>query len=190
MLREWTSLVALLLCASSARAQTPADNAYTEAARKQYAYIQDLVMRSAEKATDEVYGFKPTPEVRSFAGVLGHIADANRLLCGIAAGQTDVDAVMKDLPSFQVHEKKTAKADLVAALKESRAYCESELGKLTDANGRQSVKWFGNQQMPKLSMFAMATSHAWEHYGNLVTYMRLKGIVPPSSEQQPPPSTK
>ena len=190
MRREYISLVGLLLCASPALAQTPADNVYTEAARKQYAYIQDLVMRSAEKAPDDVYGFKPTPEVRSFAGVLGHIADANKLLCGIAAGQTDVDAVMKDLPSLQVHEKKTTKADLVAALKESRAYCESELGKLTDANGRQTVKWFGNQQIPKLSMFSMATSHAWEHYGNLVTYMRLKGIVPPSSEQQPPTSSR
>ena len=190
MRREYISLVGLLLCASPALAQTPADNVYTEAARKQYAYIQDLVMRSAEKAPDDVYGFKPTPEVRSFAGVLGHIADANKLLCGIAAGQTDVDAVMKDIPSLQVHEKKTTKADLVAALKESRAFCDGELAKLTDASGRQTVKWFGNQQMPRLSMFAQATSHAWEHYGNLVTYMRLKGIVPPSSEQQPPPSSR
>ena len=190
MHRGGISLVGILLSAGSALAQTPAENLYAEAARKQYAYIQDLVMRSAEKAGDDVYGFKPTPEVRSFAGVLGHIADANKLLCGIAAGRTDVDAVMKDLPALQVHEKKTAKPDLLAALKESRAFCESELATLTDANGRETVKWFGNQQMPKLSMFSLATSHAWEHYGNLVTYMRLKGIVPPSSEQQPPPSSR
>jgi uncharacterized damage-inducible protein DinB len=190
MHRECLSLVALLLCASSALAQTPAEDLYTDAARRQYAYIQDLVMRSAEKAPDDVFGFKPTPEVRSFAGVLGHIADANMLLCRIAAGQTDVDAVMKDLPSLQVHEKKTTKTDLVAALKESRAFCEGELAKTTDASGRQTVKWFGNQQMPKLSMFALVTSHGWEHYGNLVTYMRLKGVVPPSSEQQPPPPSR
>ena len=133
MRRECISLVGILLCASSALAQTPAENLYTDAARTQDAYIQDLVMRSAEKATDDVYGFKPTPEVRSFAGVLGHIADANMLLCRIAAGQTDVDAVMKDLAALQVHEKKTTKPDLVAALKESRAFCEGELAKLTDA---------------------------------------------------------
>jgi uncharacterized damage-inducible protein DinB len=186
----YISLAGILLCASSALAQTPAENPYTDAARTQYAYIQDLVMRSAEKAGDEVYGFKPTPEVRSFAGVLGHIADANMLLCRIASGRTDVDAVLKDLPAVQVHEKKTTKSELVAALKESRAFCEAELAKLTDASGQQTVKWFGNRQMPKLFMFAQATSHAWEHYGNLVTYMRLKGIVPPSSEQQPPPSSR
>jgi uncharacterized damage-inducible protein DinB len=106
------------------------------------------------------------------------------LLCGVASGKaTDFDKIMKDLSSVQVHEKKTAKAELIAALKESSAYCESVFAQLNDTTGREQVAWFGGQKMPKLMVLAMSTSHAWEHYGNLVTYMRLKDIVPPSSER-------
>jgi hypothetical protein len=54
---------------------------------------------------------------------------------------------------------------------------------VTDATGRDQVAWFGGQKMAKLMVLAMCTSHAWEHYGNLVTYMRLKDIVPPSSDR-------
>lgn len=179
-----------LLCARPTLAQTASDKVYTEAARTQFGYIQDLLVKAAEKAGEDVYSFKPTPEVRSFAGVLGHAADGNVLLCKVASGQTDIASVLKDLPSFQAREKKTAKADVIAALKESRAVCESVFAQLTDANGKQLVTWFGDTQMPKLLVMMQATSHAWEHYGNLVTYMRLKGMVPPSSEQQPPPPPK
>lgn len=56
---------------------------------------------------------------------------------------------------------------------------------LVDATGQETVAWFGGQKMPKLLALTMNNGHAWEHYGNLVTYMRLKGIVPPSSERAP-----
>ena len=58
---------------------TPADT------QRQYQYIQGLVLKSAEKVSEDLYSFKPTPAVRSLAGVLGHIADANMLLCGVAS---------------------------------------------------------------------------------------------------------
>ncbi len=116
--------------------------------------------------------------------MLGHIADANMLLCGVASGKpTDFDKIMKDLSSVQVHEKKTDKTQLIAALKESSAYCDAVFTQLNDTTGRDQVAWFGGQKMTKLMVLAMSSSHAWEHYGNLVTYMRLKDIVPPSSEQ-------
>jgi uncharacterized damage-inducible protein DinB len=176
-----------LLSATPSVAQTASENVYAQAARTQFGYIQDLLAKAAEKAGEDVYSFKPTPEVRSFAGVLGHAADGNVLLCKVASGQTDIASVLKDLPSFQTREKKTAKADVIAALKESRAVCESVFAQLDDVSGKQKVAWFGDTQMPKLLVLMQATSHSWEHYGNLVTYMRLKGIVPPSSEGQPPP---
>lgn len=183
------ALVASLvgLCTGSALAQTPAPtaNPYSKGARAQFDHIQTLIMRSAEKIGDDLYSFKPTPEVRSVAGVLGHIADGNNLLCGVAAGKADIDTVMKDIPAVQVNEKKTGKAEIVAALKESRANCEAVYDALTDANGQTPVKWFTPEPVPKLMILTSANSHAWEHYGNLVTYMRLKGIVPPSSENQP-----
>jgi uncharacterized damage-inducible protein DinB len=173
----------VLLVSSPVLAQVPAATTYTKGARDQFDYIQGLVMKSAEIVGEELYSFKPTPEVRSLAGVIGHIADGNNLLCGLAAGKLDIAAVMKDLPAVQVHEKKTSRADLVAALKESSSFCQSVFDSLTDASGQQTVTMFGQQQVPKLLVLTLATSHAWEHYGNLVTYMRLKGIVPPSSER-------
>jgi uncharacterized damage-inducible protein DinB len=122
--------------------------------------------------------------VRSLGAVLGHIADANMLLCGVASGKpTDFDKITKDLSSVQVHEKKTDKTQIIAALKESSAYCDAVFAQLNDTTGRDQVAWFGGQKMAKLMVLAMSSSHAWEHYGNLVTYMRLKDIVPPSSEQ-------
>jgi uncharacterized damage-inducible protein DinB len=174
----------LLFCTGSARAQSNAPGVYAGGVQKQFQEIQALVMKTAEKVGEELYPFKPTPEVRSLGGVLGHAADGNMLLCRVAAGEkVDFDAIMKgDLASIQINEKKTAKADLISALKESGAYCDSVFAKLTDTTGMETVAWFGGEKMPKLLILTMAMGHLWEHYGNLVTYMRLKGIVPPSSE--------
>ena len=136
--------------------------------------IRSLVVRSAEKVPENLYDFKPTPEVRSLAGVLGHIADGNNLLCGLAAGEK---------PKFdQSNEKKTTRADLLAALKASYAACDKVFAGTTDANATTAVDFFG-QKETRFGMLAVANSHMWEHYGNLVTYMRLKNIVPPSSER-------
>jgi uncharacterized damage-inducible protein DinB len=136
--------------------------------------VRSLVLRTAEKVSEDVYSFKPTPEVRSLGAVLGHIADGNNLLCGMANGD-------KAAPN-QANEKKTTRADLVAALKASFAACDKVFGGTTDANASAPVDFFGQKQT-RLGMLAFTNSHMWEHYGNLVTYMRLKNIVPPSSER-------
>jgi uncharacterized damage-inducible protein DinB len=136
--------------------------------------IRSLVLRTAEKVPEDVYSFKPTPDVRSLGGVLGHIADGNNLLCGMANGD-------KAAPN-PVNEKKTTRADLIAALKASFAACDKVFEGTTDANSTTPVDFFGQKQT-RLGMLAFTNSHMWEHYGNLVTYMRLKNIVPPSSER-------
>ena len=136
--------------------------------------IRALVLRTAEKVPENLYEFKPTPEVRSLGALLGHIADGNNLLCGVAAtGKANVD---------QSNEKKTTRADLVAGLKASYAACDKVFAETTDANATTAVDFFGQKQT-RLGMLAFNNSHMWEHYGNLVTYMRLKNIVPPSSER-------
>ena len=136
--------------------------------------IRSLVVRTAEKVPENLYEFKPTPEVRSLGALIGHIADGNNLLCGVAGGE-------KAAPN-PVNEKKTTRADLVAALKASFAACDKVFAETTDANASAAVDFFGQKQT-RLGMLAFTTSHMWEHYGNLVTYMRLKNIVPPSSER-------
>jgi hypothetical protein len=129
----------VLLVSSPVLAQAPAATTYTKGVRDQFDYIQQLVMKSAEKVSEELYSFKPTPEVRSLAGVVGHIADGNNLLCGLAAGKLDIAAVMKDLAAVQLHEKKTSRADLVAALKESHSFASlSSTVSPTSAGSRPS----------------------------------------------------
>jgi uncharacterized damage-inducible protein DinB len=186
--------VTLIFCGAPASAQTPAGNPYVKAARGQFAVVQTLVMLSAEKVGEELYAFKPTPDVRTLGEVLGHIAGASTFLCSVAAGTQNVADVLKNPAALQAEEKKASKADVIAALKKSRAYCESVFDSLADARAQETVPFLSPDSLtvdsitltptPKLMVLTSATSHAWEHYGNLVTYMRLKGIVPPSSERK------
>ena len=101
---------AVWLSTGSAFGQAPAAeaNPYTANVKAQAEQIRSLVLRTAEKVPEEMYAFKPTPDVRSLGGLLGHIADAHNLLCGMATGAK---------PVFNpVNEKKTTRAELVTAL--------------------------------------------------------------------------
>lgn len=134
------------------------------------------IERAAEKMPEEEYGFKPDPSVRSFGQILGHIADADYLFCSIAQGEKN--------PSPQVEKTKTTKAELTSALHDAFAYCSRACDALTDASANDTVKAF-NGERNKLGVLWFNASHNLEHYGNLVVYMRIKGIVPPSSEPKP-----
>jgi len=131
------------------------------------------IIKAAEKMPEEHYGFKPVPEVRSFGQIIGHIADAQYGLCGRAG------SIQRSGGSIE--KTKTAKADLVAALKEAIGACDGVYGSLTDAKAAEKVKFLGGERS-KLAVLSFNTAHNYEHYGNLVTYMRIKGLVPPSSE--------
>jgi len=87
----------------------------------------------------------------------------------------------KPSPAPGVEKSKTTKADLVQAIKDAFAYCDPAYDTLTDAQAGTLVKFFGADQA-KATVLAFNTAHDNEHYGNIVTYLRLKGIVPPSSE--------
>lgn len=75
------------------------------------------------------------------------------------------------------------------ALKEAFAYCDDAYAKMTDANAAEMVSFFG-MRITKLGAMDFNTAHNMKHYGNLVTYMRIKGIVPPSSEPKQPAASK
>src|SRR5207253_10397547 len=154
----------------------------TRGARFHYGIVKDSITRAAAKMPDENYQFRPTPEVRTFAQLIGHLADSNYRLCSVLAGQ---DPPM----DLGIEMDKHSKADLVRALAESFVYCDKQYAAMTDATGTPIVKFDAGGidarvpiQMPRLTALAFHTGHAFEHYGNIVTYMRLKGIVPPSSE--------
>lgn len=158
-------------------AAAPPANPISTSEKGFYTLISGEVVAAAEKVPEQDYSFKPTPEVRSFGQLVGHVADAQYGFCSSVTGQPN--------PMKGIEKTKTAKADLVAALKEAVAYCMEAYSGMTDAQGAQTMK-FMNFTLAKLTVLSINTGHTYEHYGNMVTYMRLKGIVPPSSASQPP----
>jgi uncharacterized damage-inducible protein DinB len=159
---------------SSQAAAAPTANPISTSENKMYTMLSGVVISAAEKMPEENYPFKPTPDVRSFGQLVGHLADAQYYFCSLAAGETK--------SSGGVEKNKTSKADLVAALKEAVAYCKTAYAGMTDARGAETVK-FMNTDLAKLAVLAANFAHDYEHYGNMATYMRLKGIVPPTSEK-------
>lgn len=167
-------LPALLFAAGApVAAQSASTPSNVSSVRWGYNMVKDYVVRAAEKMPEQEYGFKPTPEVRSFGGIVGHIANANYMICSTAKGETS--------PNSTNFENTTAKAGLVQAVKDSFAYCDGAYA-MSDSQAAAATKLFGNDQT-KLGVLAFNMAHDFEHYGNLVTYLRIKGIVPPSSER-------
>ncbi len=152
-------------------------NPFSTFSKFAYGRVKTILVRSAEKMPEENYNFKPTDAVRSYGQIVGHVADAQYMFCSVALGEKN--------PGLKIEQTKTTKADLVAALKDAVAYCDKAYDSMTDASGSQMVKLF-DMDMPKLGALNINNMHDMEHYGNLVTYMRLKNIVPPTSE--PPPA--
>ena len=162
--------------APPAQAAPPA-NPITASEKGFYSFVSNAVVGASQKMPEENYSFKPTPEVRSFGQLVGHVADASYMFCSTAIGEAN--------PVKDIEKTKTSKADLVAALQGGVAYCNKAFDGMTDAKGSQMVKLF-NFDLAKLTLFSINTAHTDEHYGNMVTYLRLKGIVPPTSENPPP----
>ncbi|CAN5787624.1 hypothetical protein BH24ACI5_BH24ACI5_29070 [soil metagenome] len=137
-----------------------------------YTNVKNFIVSSAEAMPEEHYAFKPTPEVRSFGELLGHIANANYNFCAApkktASPNTD-----------NIEKTATTKAALVAAVKESFAFCDSAY-ELANAGLTEMVK-SGQREVGAGYPLTFNVAHNFEHYGNIVTYMRMKGLVPPSS---------
>jgi uncharacterized damage-inducible protein DinB len=134
---------------------------------------KNWLTKAADQVPEEHYAFKPTPEVRSMGEVFGHIADANFMICGMVSGQK--------APMSGVEKSKTTKADLTAALSASFTFCDSAFEGMTDARANEVIKFFVPGTHTRLGVLAFNAAHDFEHYGNIVTYMRMKGLVPPSS---------
>jgi uncharacterized damage-inducible protein DinB len=156
--------------AQSANAQ---DNPLSGFNKFVYGYLKSLLLRTAEKMPEENYNFKPTIFVRSFGQVVQHVADTQYYFCSGALDGKE--------PAPKIDPSKASKADHIAALKDAFAYCDKAYDGMTDASGAQMVKFMGTD-MPKLGLLNINIIHSVEHYGNLVVYMRLKNVLPPTSE--------
>jgi uncharacterized damage-inducible protein DinB len=166
-------LIAILICTVAPVAAFSQENPLSTFNKTAYGAIKNILVRSAEKMPEENYNFKPTDSVRTYGQIIGHLADAQYMFCSIELGEKN--------PDLKIEQTKTTKADLVAALKGAIAYCDKAYDAMTDSTAPQTVKLFGGDT-PKLSVLTVNNMHSMEHYGNLITYMRMKNIVPPTSE--------
>jgi uncharacterized damage-inducible protein DinB len=164
-----------LLALSCAFAQTSANNPLVASSKVFYSNAKNDILKSADKMAEDKYAFKPTDSVRSFGQVLAHVADGQYEFCGAAVGNHD---------EKNIEQTAKTKADIVAALKAAFAYCDAIYAGMTDAKAAEMIPAFGGIKITRLSMLDFNVSHTMEHYGNLVTYMRIQGMVPPSSESQ------
>ncbi len=171
----------MMLITSIAQAQSAAATADPQAQslKQFYNFNKRVILASAEKMPAEHYGFKPSPEIRSYAELAAHVADGNYLTCAPARGESNPQKEIQ-------HTEKTArtKDEVIKSLKASYDYCDAVFGGLTEATLKETYKQ-GERTLPKASMITLNIYHGGEHYGNMVVYLRMKGITPPSSEPAP-----
>lgn len=169
------TLSAVLVCFTTAAGSAAAQDKFlSDTTRMMYGVMsQQMLLASAERMPEAAYAFKPTAAVRTYGQIVGHLADMQYFFCSVALGEKN--------PALRIEQTKTSKADLIAALKDAIAYCDRAYDSLTDASALGPVK-MGAVEMPRVSVLNTNMTHSALHYGNLVTYMRMNGIVPPSSE--------
>jgi DinB family protein len=145
---------------------------------QQYNGVKTNLLAAADAMPEDGYSFIPANGERDFGGWVGHVAQAQLGTCSRLAGQTP------DQPTITLLQgvaggTKASKADLVAALKKSFDVCDAAYNGLTDANAGDPVPGRGNNS--RIAALAGNTAHDNECYGSMAVYLRLKGIVPPST---------
>lgn len=160
--------LALLVCTPLAvEAQS-----VTESLVGLYDVTKTNIMATAELADAKLLAYQPTDEVRTTAQLLAHIANAQFAFCSAAAGESS--------PQTENYEQtRTTRDGIIEALQAGFAYCDGVFDAMTDEDGARPVQFIG--QSTAHGVLAFNSAHNYEHYGNLVTYMRMNGIVPPSS---------
>lgn len=173
-MKLWT---AALLFTTVVSAQDIPANPLVTVSKNIYAISKNDVLRSVDKIPDDMWSFQPTKDVRTVAQLFAHIADGQYEFCGVAAEGKSV--------SKEIEKTLKTRAEIVPALKDAFAYCDAAYAKMTEAGAAELVS-FSGMRITKLGAMDFNTAHTMEHYGNLVTYMRINGIVPPSSEPRQP----
>jgi uncharacterized damage-inducible protein DinB len=154
----------------------PPSTAVTASLKSQHEATKGYITKSIEQIAENRFGFQPTKEVRTIGQLFGHIADGNYLFCSAVSSEAK--------PGTSIEKSVTSKADLQKALAESFAYCDRVWAATNDQTGASeaTLPELGNLKTTRLGALSFNTAHNSEHYGNLVTYMRMNKMVPPSSQ--------
>jgi len=170
----------LVIPGASAAQQTPAPAGQTVTLSSEmlrgYQFTQRNLAEAADKMPDEHYGFRPTPDIKPFGQLVAHVALAQFSVC----------ATLKGEPNPRKDEKEDTsrtKAEAIALLKASAAYCDPAVSALTDPTMTEPMK-MGPNQVAKGLLPISVVAHGAEMYGTMAVYLRLKGIVPPTTERE------
>lgn len=161
------------------RAQGPGEaNPVSGAVRTGWEGAKKNLTQSAEAMPEADYGFRPVSTVRTYGQILAHVAGANYVFCSAAKGE-------KSPFAEEAFEKSaTTRAQIIKAVSDSIAYCDGAYAALDDKRMSETIDMpFGMGKAARVRALLLNTGHNQEHYGNLVTYLRVKGVVPPSSKQ-------
>ncbi len=150
-----------------------AQNPMSDAWRRSYGQLQQNLTEAVEQVHEGYLDFRPTAEVRTFREMAGHILDTNNMVCAALKGEAAPPSLEKS---------PMTKAELIAAVKRTNDYCDPVVKGLTDADLATSIK-LGPREGPKAVPVMIMLAHSALHYGNLVTYMRLRGMAPPETER-------
>ena len=175
-------LLALLLASLPASALAQHNDSETNMGIASLKAIHDItadfVLATAEMLDEDMYAYRPTVQVRTAGQLLAHIANAQFGICSTAIGE--------ESPAEGNYEEiATTREEILAAVKASFDYCEEVYAKMTDEKAMEIKPFFGGERRRDMTVSAILSfnsTHTYEHYGNLTTYMRLNGIVPPSSQ--------
>ena len=136
-------------------------------------HIRTMFAIAADSMSDADYAFKPTAEVRSFGQLLAHVAGSNYQFCASALGEQP--------PATDLEKTRTTRADIRQVLGESMDYCDRAFASMHDAAKASTPRPFRESRLPALALLNFRNYHALLHWGNAITYMRLRGKVPPSA---------
>jgi len=180
MKRVGWGVLLLLLTGLTLRTQdssAPVANPVSSTVKSQLTRFSKTMVAAAESMPADKYGFKPTPEMNSFAHLVMHIAQSNFLLCSKISGTAAPDSKLAD---------SDGKDKLVAGVKASFEFCSTALANVDDSKLSDPMVLFGNRPASRAAAL-IALSDGWnDHYGTQAIYLRLNGILPPTAQPAPP----
>jgi uncharacterized damage-inducible protein DinB len=175
------SLLILAIAASPLTAQSVPADFGVSTAKGVFMVPAGYVRRALEQTPDSLLSFRPTPAIRSLGELFAHVADGEHLFCSLALGEPMMNAGVEQAFKSSTGTGAAKKAAIQEGLRTAMAHCDKAYAQ-QDAGVQGMVNFFGNN-VSRMFLLQMNGAHDFEHYGNIVTYLRLKGIVPPSSQR-------
>jgi DinB superfamily len=186
ILKSFCASLLLLACgiAAAQTAKPEARHTPSEILGHMVTNLEEEFVPTADAMPEDKYSFAPTngefKGVRTFAQQVKHVAAVNYLVAS---------AILEEKPPVELGGENgpdsiTSKADIIKFLKDSFAYEHKAINSLTDKNLTDNVKApFGGGMASKLGLATISIYHPYDHYGQMVEYLRMNGIVPPASRK-------